>query len=66
MEVAVSLGRMMLVPLPTQPTLWSHHLPTQAASKPLPPSLPKAQVGWERIESWGRGSPRGGPSSCEL
>lgn len=31
----MSLGRMILVPLPTQPALWNHH-PTQGASNLYP------------------------------
>lgn len=57
----MSLGRMVLVPHPPQPTQWSHHLPTLAAPEPLPPSFPKAQLGWEQGKV-----AVAGPSSSEL
>ena len=38
----------------------------QESLKPSLPCFPKAQVGWSRAQSWGRDSPRGRPSFCEL
>lgn len=63
MKVAVSLGKRILVPLDTtEPTLWNHHLSTQAVAKL---SL-RPRCGGSRADSWDRDPPRRGPSSCEL
>ena len=58
----MNLGRMILVPLPTQPALWNHR-PTQGASN-LYPVLPQGPGGLG--ESWGKDSPRGGASFCAI